>query len=125
MHIRTGVTGRARASSGQSAVARVGRIVLLLCCFIIVALTVMSVIFATSRAFYDPYLFAIGTGAFLSASCGVIAILIVRNRMMKSDVRELETRVEDLSDRNWELKEAEERAKAFLDAQGDVIRSEE
>src|SRR5262245_13190294 len=121
MHIRTGVTGRARANSGQSAVVRVGRIALLLCCFIIVAITVMSVIFAASQAFYDPHLFAIGTGAFLSAACGVIAILIVRNRMMKQDVRELETRVEDLSDRNWELKEAEERAKAFLEVQGDVI----
>ena len=29
--------------------------------------------------------------------------------------------VEDLADRNWELKEAEERAKSFLEAQGDVI----
>jgi PAS domain S-box-containing protein len=30
-------------------------------------------------------------------------------------------RAEDLSDRNWELKEAEERAKSFLETQGDVI----
>src|SRR6185436_16093963 len=28
---------------------------------------------------------------------------------------------EDLSDRNWELKESEERARCFLEAQGDVI----
>jgi PAS domain S-box-containing protein len=121
MHIRSGVTGRARANSGQSAVARAGRIALLLCCFLLVAITLMSVIFAASKAFYDPHLFAIGTGAFLSAACGVIAILIVRNRMMKQDLRDLDARVEDLSDRNWELKETEERAKAFLEAQGDVI----
>ena len=30
-------------------------------------------------------------------------------------------RIEDLSDRNWELKEAEERTRGFLAAQGDVI----
>ena len=33
----------------------------------------------------------------------------------------MEGLVEDLNDRNWELKEAEERAKSFLEAQGDVI----
>ena len=35
--------------------------------------------------------------------------------------RELRLRVEDLADRNWELKEAEERARSLLEAQGDVI----
>ncbi len=33
----------------------------------------------------------------------------------------LEARNEELSDRNWELREAEERARSLLDAQGDVI----
>ena len=72
-------------------------------------------------AFYDAHLFAIGTGAFLSAACGVIAILVVRDRLMRRHVRDLEAQAEDLSDRNWELKEAEERARSLLEAQGDVI----
>ena len=33
----------------------------------------------------------------------------------------LRRRAEDLADRNWELKEAEERAKSLLEAQGDMI----
>ena len=33
----------------------------------------------------------------------------------------LEARIEELSDRNWELREAEERARSLLEAQGDLI----
>jgi PAS domain S-box-containing protein len=36
-------------------------------------------------------------------------------------MRALEARFEELSDRNWELREAEERARSLLDAQGDLI----
>ena len=36
-------------------------------------------------------------------------------------MRALEARVEELSDRNWELREAEERARSLLEAQGDLI----
>src|SRR5262249_45012006 len=32
-----------------------------------------------------------------------------------------EERLEDLTDRNWELKDSEERARGFLEAQGDLI----
>ncbi|MGH8636174.1 MAG: histidine kinase dimerization/phospho-acceptor domain-containing protein, partial [Burkholderiales bacterium] len=41
--------------------------------------------------------------------------------MFKQELRALQQRAENLEDSNWELKEAEERAKSFLQAQGDVI----
>jgi PAS domain S-box-containing protein len=40
---------------------------------------------------------------------------------LRAEKRRLEERLEGLSDHNWELKEAEERARSFLEAQGDVI----
>jgi signal transduction histidine kinase/DNA-binding response OmpR family regulator len=70
---------------------------------------------------YDPHAFAIGIAALLGAACGAIGLLVGRNRMMRVELRDLEGRIEELSDRNWELKEAEERARSFLESQGDLI----
>ena len=72
-------------------------------------------------AHYDPHNFAIGAAALFGAACGAIGLLISRNRLLRAELRSLEDTIEDLSDRNWELKESEERAKNFLEAQGDVI----
>ena len=72
-------------------------------------------------AHYDPHNFAIGAAALFGAACGAIGLLISRNRLLRAELRGLEDTIEDLSDRNWELKESEERAKSFLEAQGDVI----
>src|SRR3954453_19294164 len=52
---------------------------------------------------------------------GVAAWLSHRNRMLRADVQRLEQRGEELADRNWELKETEERARSFLEAQGAFI----
>jgi PAS domain S-box-containing protein len=70
---------------------------------------------------YDPHLFAIGTAAMFGAACGAAALLFGINRRLKQEIKELRERADDLSDRNWELREAEERARSFLAAQGDVI----
>ena len=70
---------------------------------------------------YDPHMFAIGVAALFGAACGAIGLLFSRMRSLKSELRALQQRAEELADRNWELKEAEERAKSFLAAQGDVI----
>jgi PAS domain S-box-containing protein len=70
---------------------------------------------------YDPYLFAVGTSALFGAACGAIGLLLASRIALRSKLRALGERVEELSDRNWELKEIEERAKSFLEAQGDVI----
>ena len=70
---------------------------------------------------YDPGNFATGTGVLLAAACTAIAYLLVRRRMLIATTRKLAARVEQLFDRNWELREAEERARSLLEAQGDVI----
>jgi PAS domain S-box-containing protein len=63
---------------------------------------------------------ALLTGATIAA-CGALALLIRRNHGLTEEIERLEHRIEDFSDRAWEIKEAEERAKSFLEAQGDLI----
>jgi len=70
---------------------------------------------------YDPYAYATGAGALFAGACTVIAFMLIRRRVLKERLRRLETRIEELSDRNWELREAEERARSLLEAQGDLI----
>ena len=72
-------------------------------------------------ASYDPYAYASGAGALFAAACAVIAFLLMRRRAMKGKRRTLEARIEELSDRNWELRESQERARSLLEAQGDLI----
>ena len=77
---------------------------------------------ATSpAAHYDPYMFAIGVASLFGAACGAMGILIARIRRMGAELRELETRLDEAADRNWEIREAEERATSFLEAQDDLI----
>src|ERR1700738_5688891 len=54
---------------------------------------------------YNPHAFAIGTAALFGAACGIIGLLVSSLRLTRSELRR---RGEDLADRNWELKEAEE-----------------
>ncbi len=70
---------------------------------------------------YNPHSYAIGAGALFAAAMAFIAFQLVRRRINKQKMRLLEARVEELSDRNWELREAEERARSLLEAQGDLI----
>ena len=70
---------------------------------------------------YNPHLFASGIGTLFAAACAGLALLVYRNRYLRQEMRLLEERVEELSDRNWELKESEERARSFVETQGDVI----
>jgi len=72
-------------------------------------------------AHYDPYSFAIGVAALFGAACGAIGILISRIRQMKQELRQVEARLDQAADRNWEIREAQERDKNFFEAQGDVI----
>ncbi len=75
----------------------------------------------TTGANYDPNSFAVGISALFGAACGAIGLLISRVRQMKRELRQLETRLDEAADRHWEIKEAEERAKTFFEAQDDVI----
>jgi PAS domain S-box-containing protein len=70
---------------------------------------------------YDPHSYAMGAGALFAGACAIIAFMLMRRRAAKIKIRLLEARIEDLSDRNWELREAEERARSLLEAQGDLI----
>ncbi len=77
---------------------------------------------ATSpQAHYDPHSFAIGVASLFGAACGAIGILISRIRQMKAELRDFETRLDEAADRNWEIREAQERATSFFEAQDDVI----
>ena len=92
-------------------------------------LTVMSFAIAfgflsgtmANSAHYDPHTFAVGTAALFGAACGTLGILVSRIRRMKRELHRLETRLDEAEDRNWEAREAQERAKNFFEAQGDVI----
>src|SRR5262249_36711531 len=66
-------------------------------------------------------LWATIAGAIVASACGALAHLFRRNRHLAARLRRQEERIEELSDRNFELKEAEERTRSLLDAQGDVI----
>lgn len=70
---------------------------------------------------YDPHLFAVGVAALFGAACGGMGIMLSRIRQMKGEIRDLEGRLDEAEDRHWEFKEAQERAKSFFEAQGDVI----
>ncbi len=77
---------------------------------------------ATSpAAHYDPYMFAIGVASLFGAACGAMGLLISRIRQMKSELRQFETRLDEAADRNWEMREAQERTASFLEAQDDLI----
>jgi PAS domain S-box-containing protein len=69
----------------------------------------------------DLHSLAIGLAALAGGAVGVAVLLFARNRGLHRKLHALHERAEALADRNWELKEAEERARSFLAAQGDVI----
>ncbi|MDO9412787.1 MAG: ATP-binding protein [Pseudolabrys sp.] len=70
---------------------------------------------------YDPHAYAMGAGTLFAGACLIIVLLLGRRRAGKTKIRKLEMRIEELSDKNWELSEAEVRARSLLEAQGDLI----
>jgi len=75
----------------------------------------------TGNSTYNPALFATGLATLFAFVCTFAAFLIYRNRVWRTHARRLETRNEELTDRVWALQQAEDRALAFLDVQGDLI----
>jgi len=69
----------------------------------------------------DLHSLAIGLAALAGGAVGVAVLFFARSRALHRKLHALHERAEALADRNWELKEAEERARSFLAAQGDVI----
>jgi len=117
---------RDRATLGKPAI--VGRRIF---SFIVRSAVIISMSFAVAFGFlagatspmahYDPYMFAIGVASLFGASCGAIGILMSRIRQMKQELRDFESRLDEAADRNWEIREAQERAISFFEAQDDVI----
>jgi PAS domain S-box-containing protein len=70
---------------------------------------------------YDPNAFAIGTSLLFAIACVGLATLSMRLRWVHRRLRKLALHNEALVDRNWELKEAEERARSLFESQGDLI----
>jgi PAS domain S-box-containing protein len=59
--------------------------------------------------------------AVAAISCIALAVLAYRNYRMRAEIARLGNNIETLSDRQWELRETEERTKSLLEAQGDLI----
>ena len=70
-------------------------------------LTVPLVTSEDAFAGFDGSTSATIAGAVLIAAIGIVALLVRRNRNLAAEVARLEERVEELADRNWELREAE------------------
>src|SRR5262245_48077285 len=72
-------------------------------------------------AAYDLTSFAVIGGALLLAAAATVALMLSRHRSITSAMRALEARNEELFEHNWQLREAAERARSLLEAQGDLI----
>ena len=70
---------------------------------------------------YNPHLFAIGASFLFALACVALAALSFRLRMVRKQMHRLAVHNEALADRNWELKEAEERARSLFESQSDLI----
>jgi PAS domain S-box-containing protein len=70
---------------------------------------------------YNPYLFAIGASFLFALACVALATLSMRLRWMRKRIRKVALHNEALADRNWELQEAEQRARHLFESQGDLI----
>jgi PAS domain S-box-containing protein len=70
---------------------------------------------------YDPHAFAIGASFLFALACLGLATLSIRIRWMRKKLVKIAQHNETLADRNWELKEAEERARSLFESQGDLI----
>ncbi|ARQ02841.1 hypothetical protein CAK95_08800 [Pseudorhodoplanes sinuspersici] len=70
---------------------------------------------------YDPAAFAIGISGLFAIACVALAVLLYRNRQLRADVRQTKQHNEELSDRIWHMHEADERTRAFLVSQDEMI----
>jgi PAS domain S-box-containing protein len=70
---------------------------------------------------YDPNNFAIGASFLFAIACLALATVSMRLRFLRKKMRKIVLHNEALADRNWELQEAEDRARSLFEAQGDLI----
>ncbi|WP_257167620.1 ATP-binding protein [Bradyrhizobium sp. SRS-191] len=70
---------------------------------------------------YNPHTFAIGASFLFALACVGLATLSMRLRFLKRKLHKIALHNEVLADRNWELQEAEQRARNLFEQQGDLI----
>jgi PAS domain S-box-containing protein len=70
---------------------------------------------------YNPHAFAIGASFLFALACVGLATLSMRLRFIAKKLHKIALHNEVLADRNWELQEAEERARSLFESQGDLI----
>jgi signal transduction histidine kinase/CheY-like chemotaxis protein len=70
---------------------------------------------------YNPHIFAIGASFLFALACVGLATLSIQLRWMRKRMRKVALHNEALADRNWELQEAEQRARHLFESQGDLI----
>ena len=70
---------------------------------------------------YNPHAFAIGASFLFAIACLGCATLSMRLRFLRRKMRGIMLHHEAMADRNWELQEAEGRARSLFESQGDLI----
>jgi signal transduction histidine kinase/DNA-binding response OmpR family regulator len=70
---------------------------------------------------YNPHTYAIGASFLFALACVGLAALSFRLRWIRKKLRKMALHNETLADRNWELQEAEQRARSLFETQGDLI----
>ena len=75
----------------------------------------------SEEAGYEPHAFAIGVSFLFAIACVAIVTFSIRLRLMRKKMRNIALHNEALADRNWELQEAEQRARLLFELQGDLI----
>jgi hypothetical protein len=63
---------------------------------------------------YNPHAFAIGASFLFAIACVALATVSIRLRFMRKRLRKIALHNEALADRNWELQEAEGRARSLF-----------
>src|SRR6059058_3979423 len=70
---------------------------------------------------YDPHTFAMGASFLFAIACVALATVSFRLRWTRQKLRKIALHNEAMADRNWELQEAEQRARSLFESQGDLI----
>src|SRR5215469_6865052 len=126
----------AHLSEGSSAMGRMFRIKLRLrrfarrhsrLVFVVRSFMIFSAAFGGAYGFivgslaknsgYEPHSFAIGVSFLFAIACVALAAMSVRQRWLRRKLRMIVLHNETLVDRNWELQEAEERARSLFESQ--------
>lgn len=111
---------RSRVFSGRPQLGFVLRGVGIFCAVLIAAFG-LAAGFASQIDATDSRKFAVGLSFFFALACAAFAVKIVQLRHLRAELKALGREHEALADRNWQLKEAEERARTLLESQGDMI----